>query len=219
MLPDTDNKIKFGSPLFNNIKIPVRGFVIFDGNPVILSCKPVYSTPESKEPIGIIILGINLDSNFLRALENITEKNVRFYEPYEVPATLKKSFLEKKNETFTSLSEENRGIGYFVFEDINGNPGGMIKTVDNNNSIYAEGRKSIRYIVIFLLFSGVMVGAGCKYLLDREVVSRIVAIDNYVDKVGKDEDFSAPCIMDGDDELSRLTDGINRMLDRLKSKF
>ena len=61
-----------------------------------------------------------------------------------------------------------------------------------------------------------MVGAGCKLLLDREVVSRIVAIDTYVEKVGKDEDFSARYSMDGNDELSRLTEGINRMLDRLK---
>ncbi len=61
-----------------------------------------------------------------------------------------------------------------------------------------------------------MVGAGCKLLLDREVVSRIVAIDSYVEKVGKDEDFSARYFMEGNDELSRLTEGINRMLDRLK---
>ena len=64
-----------------------------------------------------------------------------------------------------------------------------------------------------------MVGAGCKLLLDREVVSRIVAIDNYVEKVGKNEDFSERFVMDGDDELSRLTEGINRMLDRLKIYF
>lgn len=48
------------------------------------------------------------------------------------------------------------------------------------------------------------------------VVSRIVAIDNFVEKVGKDEAFSTHCIMEGDDELSRLTEGINRLLDRLK---
>ena len=62
-----------------------------------------------------------------------------------------------------------------------------------------------------------MIGAGCKFLLDREVVSRIVAIDNFVEKVGKDENFSERFSMDGDDELSRLSEGINQMLDRLRT--
>ncbi|MGB9929292.1 MAG: response regulator [Methanosarcina sp.] len=213
---DANNNLKFESPLLNNVNAPVRGFLIFNGNPSILSCQPVFSTSEGKEPIGKIILGIKLDPNFLAALENLTGKKVGLYQPHEVPSELRKSFFEKKNETFTTLYKGNRGIGYFVFEDLNGNSGGIIETIDSN-SIYAEGRKALRYIVIFLLFSGVVIGAGCKHLLDKEVVSRIVAIEKYVDKVGKNEDYSPHHVIDGDDELSRLNSGINRMLDRLEA--
>ena len=137
------------------------------------------------------------------------------YSPDSVPPDFQQAFLENRNGSFIHTVEGDRLAGYFIHEDINGNPTVMVRT-DADRNIYAEGRKSLRYIVLFLLFSGLMVGAGCKFLLDREVVSRIVAIDNFVEKVGKNEDFSAHCIMDGDDELSRLTEGINRMLDRLK---
>ncbi|WP_269850589.1 sensor histidine kinase [Methanosarcina horonobensis] len=156
-----------------------------------------------------------MDSGFVESLQKITGNPVLLSGPDSIPPDFQQAFSEEGNRSYMHNIEGGRLAGYFVHEDINGNPAVMIRT-DADRNIYEIGRKTLRYIVILLLFSGLMVGAGCKFLLDREVVSRIVVIDNFVKKVGKDEDFSAHCIMDGDDELSRLTTGINGMIDRLK---
>ena len=194
---------------------PLNGILQLENGPAIVSCRPVSAAPNKSENIGTILLGRDMDADFIESIQTIAGNPVLFYSPDNVPPDFEQAFLETRKGSFIHTVEGDRLAGYFIHEDINGNPTIMVRT-DTERDVYAEGRESLRYIALFLLFSGLIVGAGCKFLLDREVVSRIVAIDNFVEKVGKDEAFSAHCIIDGDDELSRLTEGINRMLDRLK---
>ena len=214
-IPEIKQKINDGSLLCRGGTSPLNGMFLLNNGPAIVSCRPVSAASDNSETIGTILMGRKLDADFVESVQKITGDPVLFYSPDSVPPDFQQAFLENGNGSFTHTVDGDRLAGYFIHEDINGNPTVMVRT-DADRNIYAEGKKSIRYIVLFLLFSGLMVGAGCKFLLDMEVVSRIVAIDDFVEKVGKDEAFSAHCIMDGDDELSRLTEGINRMLDRLK---
>jgi len=215
IIPEINQKINDGSLLCRGRTNPLNGMLLLNNGPAIVSCRPVSAASDNGETIGTILMGRKLDADFVESVQKITGDPVLFYSPDSVPPDFQQAFLENGNGSFIYTVDGDRLAGYSIHEDINGNPTVMVRT-DADRNIYAEGKKSIRYIVLFLLFSGLMVGAGCKFLLDREVVSRIVAIDDFVDKVGKDEAFSARCIMNGDDELSRLTEGINRMLDRLK---
>lgn len=215
IIPEINHKINAGSLLCRGETSSLNGMLLLKNGPAIVSCRPVSAAYDNREIIGTIILGMNLDSSFVESIQKITGNPVLLYSPDSVPPDFQQAFFENGNESFTHIVEGNRLAGYYIHEDLYGNPTVMVRA-DADRNIYAEGRKSLKYIVLFLLFSGLMVGAVCKFLLDREVVSRIVAIDNFVEKVGKDESFSAHCIMNGDDELSRLTEGINRMLDRLK---
>ena len=210
-----DPRIVDKTLLCKDEKCRLKGILVLENGPVIISCRPVLAASNSKEIIGTIILGENLDANFIEYLHVITGNRVSLYKYNASLPEYQQAFLENKDKSFTRTVKENKVAGYFINENINGNPAFIIRT-DSDRNIYAEGQKSIRYIVIFLLFAGLMVGACCKLLLDREVVSRIVLIDKYVERVGKSEDFAARYSMSGDDELSRLTEGINRMLDHLK---
>ncbi|MDD3245285.1 MAG: response regulator [Methanosarcina sp.] len=215
IIPEINQKINDGSLLCREGLSPLNGMFQLGNGPAIVSCRPVSAASDNNEMIGTIILGRDLDADLIDSIQKIAGNPVLLYSPDSVPPDFEQAFLENRNGSFIHTVEGGRLAGYFIHEDINGNPIFMVRT-DADGNIYTEGRKSLRYIVLFLLFSGLVVGASCKFLLDREVVSRIVAIDNFVEKVGKDEAFSAHCIMEGDDELSRLTEGINRMLDRLK---
>lgn len=208
-------KINDGS-LFQSEKINTSsGLLQLSSGPAIVSCRPVSVTSGVNETTGIIIMGSQLDSDFVGSIQNITGNPVLFYSPDNIPAGFQQAFSESGNKTFINTAEKDRLAGYFVHEDISGNQTVIVQT-NANRDIYDKGRITLRYLVIFLLFSGIMVGAGCKFLLDREVVSRIVAIDNFVKKVGKDEALSEHCTIEGDDELSGLATGINGMIDRLK---
>ena len=216
IVPEISQKINDGSLLCKEKNSPLNGIVFLSDGPVIISCYPVLAaTGNNSEISGTILLGRNLDTGFVESVQKITGNPVLLYSLNSMPSDFQQAFSENKNESYVYAIEGNRLASYFIHEDIYGDPAVVVRT-DADRNIYAVGRKSLKYLVIFLLFSGLIVGAGCKFLLDREVVSRIVTIDNFVDKVGKDEDFSTHCVIGGDDELSRLTDGINQMIDRLK---
>lgn len=215
IVSEIDEKINEGSLLRKDEMNTLSGLILLESGPSIISCRPVSTKPDNGETIGTVILGSHLDSGFVVSVQKITGNPVLFYSPDNIPADFQKVFFESGNGTVIKAAGGNRLAGYFVHEDINGDPTVMIRT-DADRGIYEKGKKTLRYLVIFLLFSGIMVGAGCKFLLDREVVSRIVAIDNFVKKVGKDEALSGHCTVGGDDELSGLANGINGMIDRLK---
>ncbi len=215
IVSEIGQKINDGNLIFADEIHPLNGMLLINNEPVIFSCRPIHASSDNNETIGTIILGSYLDSGFVESIQEITGNPVLFYSPDDVPAEVQRAFFENGNETVINSAEGGRLAGYFVHEDINGEPTVMVRT-DADRDIYEKGRKTLQYLVIFLLFSGIIVGAGCKFLLDREVVSRIVLIDNFVKKVGKDEELSEHCIIEGDDELSGLATGINGMIDRLK---
>ncbi|WP_410508020.1 response regulator [Methanosarcina hadiensis] len=215
IVSEMDKKINEGSLLCRNKTNASSGLILLESGPSVVSCRPVPAMSSNDDTIGTVILGSHLDSGFAESVQKITGNPVLFYSPDNIPADFQKAFFESGNGPFIKTAGGNRLAGCFVHEDINGDPTVMIRT-DADRGIYEKGRKTLRYLVIFLLFSGIMVGAGCKFLLDREVVSRIVAIDNFVKKVGKNETLSEHCTVGGDDELSGLANGINGMIDRLK---
>ncbi len=215
IISEVGPKINDGSLLCREGMNPLKGTLMLKNEPVIVSCRSVSAASDNNETIGTIILGKNLDSGFVESVQNITGYPVLLYSANNAPEDLQRAFFENGNRAVVNPEDGCGSAGYFVHEDIHGNPTIMVCT-DVDGVIHEKGRNTLRYIVIFLLFSGLMVGAGCKFLLDREVVSRIVVIDKFVKKVGKDEDFSEHCIIEGDDELSRLANGINGMIDRLK---
>ncbi len=215
-LSELRQRIDDGSLLCKEDETPVKGLFLLGNGSAAISSQPVFVAPESKEISGTIILGKNLDSGFIESVQESTGSTVTLYSFNNVPPDFQQAFFESKNLNFTYAGTGEHVTGYSVIEDISGNPAIVVQT-DTDSSIYAEGQESLRYIVLFLLFAGLMIGASCKFLLDKEVVSRIVAIDNFVEKVRMNEDFSERFSMDGNDELSRLSRGINQTLDRLRS--
>ena len=209
-------RINDGSLLCKEAETPLRGLFLLENDPAVISSQPVLAAPENKEISGTIILGKKLDSSFIEPVQNITGSTVTFYSFNNMPPDFRQAFFESKNSNFTYAATGERVAGYSVLNDISGSPTIVIRT-DAASSIYAEGQKSLQYIVLFLLFAGLVIGASCKFLLDREVVSRIVAIDNFVEKVRLNENFSERFSINGDDELSRLSEGINQTLDRLRT--
>ncbi len=215
-LPEIRQRINDGSFLFKEAETPLKGLILLENGPAVISSQPVLATPENKEISGTIILGKSLDEGFIESVQESTGYTIALYSFNSVPPDFQQAFFESKNPNFMYTTAGERVTGYSVLKDISGSPTIVVRT-DAYSDIYAEGQKSLRYIVFFLLFAGLTIGAGCKFLLDREVVSRIVAIDSFVEKVGKDENFSEQFSMDGDDELSRLSEGINQMLNRLRT--
>ena len=213
---EISQRIDDGSFLCKKAENSLKGLLLLGNDPAVISSQPVLAAPENKKVLGTIILGKKLDSSFIKNVQKNTGSIVTLYSFNNASPDIRQALFESKNSKLMYTAAGERVTSYSVLKDIFGNPSIVIQT-DIDSSIYSEGQKSLRHIMLFLLFAGLITGAVCKLLLDREIISRIVAIDNFVEKVRLNEDFSERYYMDGDDELSRLSEGVNQTLDRLRT--
>ena len=71
----TASETKNKNSLLNEIRKPIKGSSLLGNTSVIFSSQPVFAAPDSEEVVGKIILGKNLDSNFIDMLKSVTQKN------------------------------------------------------------------------------------------------------------------------------------------------
>lgn len=209
-------RIDDGSLLCKEAETPLKGLIMLENEPAFISSQPVLAASGINEVSGTIILGKKFDSSFIESIQKSTGSTVTLYNLKDSSLDFQQAIFESKNPNFMYNETGDRVTSYSVIKDISGSPIVVIQS-DTASTIYAEGQKVLRYLVFLLLLAGLITGASFKFLLDREVISRIVAIDNFVRKARTDENFSERFSVDGDDELSRLSEGINQTLDRLRT--
>ncbi len=214
--PELQREINDGTLLCPTSSDNVRGLLMLECGPAIISSRPIPGARGEEEVLGTLILGRNLDAGFIESVQKITGNPLLIYRLDSVPDNFQEAFFESDGQACMHTVIDGKVVGYFILDDLTGEPAVMFRA-DMDRSIYAEGQKSLRYIVLFLLFAGLLVGGGCKFLMDKEFVSRIVAIDGFVEKIGKDGDYTGRLSVEGDDELSRLSCGINGMLESLSA--
>ena len=214
--PELQRKITDGTLLCPKSTDYVRGLLMLESGPAIISSRPIPGEEGGEEVLGTLIIGRTLDAGFIDSVQKMTGNPLMIYRLDSVPSNFQDAFFESEGQPCMHTVIDGKVVGYFVLDDLTGDPAVMVRA-DMDRSIYAEGQKSLRYIVLFLLFAGLLVGGGCKLLMDREVVSRIVDIDGFVEMVGKEGNYTERLSVEGDDELSRLACGINGMLESLSA--
>jgi len=99
-----------------------------------------------------------------------------------------------------------------VASGISGSPGLVFKS-ETPRDIYAHGQSTIRYILLSILGTGLVLGVASVLLTQRLVLSRLTRLSHQVEEIG--ESPSARIDVSGDDELAGVATAINRMLDEL----
>ena len=105
--------------------------------------------------------------------------------------------------------------GYALLKDIYGKPA-LILRVDMPREIYSQGRASFLYLVLSLFVVALVFGVVTMVLLEKQVLSRLTLLSQRVSRIGASGDPSARVAIAGGDELTRLADDINGMLEALE---
>ncbi|RME37167.1 MAG: PAS domain S-box protein [Thermoflexia bacterium] len=104
--------------------------------------------------------------------------------------------------------------GYALLPDIHGDPA-LILRVQLPRTIYWQGEGAIRFYFFSLLAIGLLFGTLNMLLLERFAVSRLVRMSAEVEAIGVSGDPSRRLQVRGRDELSRLGEAVNRMLEAI----
>ena len=100
--------------------------------------------------------------------------------------------------------------------DIRGNEA-LLLSVQMPRDIYQQGKNTIFTFLLILANVALIIGLIVILLIDTFVLSRLSALHQDVDLLGKRGDLSSRLTLKGDDEISFLATAMNKTLDKLES--
>ncbi|MBN2073192.1 MAG: EAL domain-containing protein [Actinobacteria bacterium] len=195
------------------------GIIMIPGNPVILCSQPILRNDGSGPAAGSMAWGYYLNEDTLEEISGTLNTDIRMLRIDDDSNPVTKEIIAEIPEGSNSLIRHlnNKEInGYLLVDDYFGRPS-ILFELEMTPDIYNYGVKSFYFILMFITLAGFVIGLTIVIYLDRSVLSRLQNLSDATNLIGKSLDPSKRVDAHGDDEISRLADEINIMLD-LKSK-
>jgi len=215
------NQIQVGSRLVTH-KDPsdkIAGILSLPEGPMIIASQPIL-TSQGEGPIrGTLIMGRRLDVSEVSKLAQRTQLSVSAftYNAAGLPADviLAEKSLVSVNPVFIAPQSEMVMSGYALVNDVYGNPS-MILRVDNQRDLYALAKSRVGYLGLSLLIIVIILGLVTMVLLDKMIISRLSSLTSSVRNISKQGTPSSRVMVNGNDEIYELANGVNSMLDSIE---
>ncbi len=202
-----------------DIDSTVNGILLLPENPMLIVSRPIITSNDEGPILGSLIMGYYLDSTGLDSLAETTHLSLQMqlFNDSEMPTDFQEaiSSLSEEEPIFVRPLNSDSIAGYTLLEDVYGEPA-LVLRVDLSRSIYKQGQASIHYFVLLLLTTGIISSIVIVVLLEKIVLSRLAQLNANVNNVRSHGNPSERVSVSGKDELSDLSEEINRMLTTLE---
>ncbi len=203
----------------DNDQSTVAGITLLNDIPTLIVSLPILHSDDSGPVNGTLIMGQYLDKEITDLISSSVGYPVNFYNIYE--SDIKK--YEKILESLTNSKDPEKNIeiqylndnqisGYSVIKDIDGNPILLLQILLPRD-IYQEGAKNIFEFHIYTVIIAFLSCLIIFILLRKIILARIANLNIQTITIGKNKDFTKNIVVKGNDEISKLTNSINTMLD------
>jgi PAS domain S-box-containing protein len=219
--PDFLQLLGGGSPLLwhANVDSVHAGMVLLAQGPTWVVSRPIVTGHHTGPIRGSVIFGRFLDAKAVRRLEGAMRLtlSMRRVDDPQLPADFRQSRAEihEAGAVRVQALEDDFISGYTVWNDIFGKPALLLR-VDMPREIFVDGRETIRYLLIWLLVTGLCFGLAMVALMERLVLARLSRLIADVDRIGASSDVGARVTVSGGDELAGLASALNMMLGALE---
>ena len=208
------------SPLRNTTPTnKVSGFLNFQKGPVIITAHPVLHTDFSGPSAGMVIMGRYLDYAEMSRLAMLTVPSLSItpLESSALSAGDREQLLkDKEAPVHVHPINEITIEGYMVLKDIYGNDALLLR-VELPRDIYLQGKNTVLSFILIQLVSGLVMGLLIIYIIDTGVLSRISTISTDFKDIANRGNLSARISVTGKDEIARLAEISNQMLETIET--
>ncbi|MEM4267361.1 MAG: ATP-binding protein [Candidatus Woesearchaeota archaeon] len=194
---------------FIDTTIETRGFLMLDTEPTIIVSKPILNSVKEGPSNGFLIMCRRLDEDKINKISKQTHTKIRILKPSEVPRNFPSS-----TETKVVPINEDTIAAYYSLMDVSGNRM-LIIEVSTDRSIMREGKKSVLYLLIVLVMSALISLLFVWNTTERFVVRRLESLCKEIEEIGAHRQAKRRVAVLGDDEISKLADSINKMLNSI----
>ena len=197
----------------------LTGIVLLPEGPVYIASQPILTSKDEGPIRGTLIMGRYLDSSGIDRLAEVTHLSLTAYrvDDRQIPPDFQTASLSLSEEASILVRpiDAKYIAGYALLNDIYGKPA-LVLRVDMPRDIYQHGQVSVSYLILSIVVVGVVFGLVNTALLEKQVLSRLTRLSKSVSSIGESSDLSARVSVTGNDELSKLADTINVMMEALE---
>lgn len=196
-----------------------RGLMILSGQPELLVSRPIYTSLDHGPVAGYLIVGRFFDASLVSSMSAITNLSISLL-PIQLsnqdPESLKVSkALTDENPIYIETENDKTIHGYAEIKDLNGDPAAIYK-VAVSRDIFDQGQWAVTYFHASLIAIAIVFCVVFVFVFRRLVLTRLTTLANAVNTIGSRGEISNRVQIKGNDELSRLADNINGMLESLE---
>jgi signal transduction histidine kinase len=191
---------------------PISGVALLPAGPMVVAVSPILPGERKASIRGTLVMARWLDQ---RDVDRLSRKTRLSLSLSNIDGGLRADFAMAKQPMLVRLLGAEAIAGYLQVKDLQNQPILILK-VELPRTIYAQGKRTVLYLMLWIVAAGVVFGAVIFLLLDRTVLSRLARLSRAVEVIGRGAPDSAPVEVDGNDELTTLGRTINQTLDGLK---
>ena len=196
----------------------VSGVLNLPEGPVVLSAQQVLSKSFPHQLLGTVIVGRFLDEAWINQF-SLPAHSTLMIEPIEVPLLTSSPLVTAQKPDAIKIlidpADATMITGHQMIRDINGNDA-LLLSITTPTAVIKQGQETILFFIIFLLIFGLGFGIFMIFFWDRMILSRTIAISQEIDEITRGENLGNRVTKTGDDEISRLADSMNRMLEKIE---
>jgi len=209
------------TPLINQVEKnnSHSGYLDWQGQPWLLTARPILTSLEQGPPRGFLVFGRPLDGAHLQRLADQTQLNLSLLsssiriEGEPAPPNLKESI--PSTISIEVQPDSIRGIGQLP--DLLGKPGLSLQ-VELPRTALEQGKGSQTLVIAALIAFGILLAAVLAWLLTRNVINPVARLSRSVHALGQSSSLNAriePTRTSA--ELASLAGEINGMLDAVQA--
>lgn len=196
----------------------ISNVILLPENPILVISRPILKSDGSGPIIGTLVCGRYMDSSMLNNIQTIIRNRTtinRIDQSLPQDFMNAKSMITKDNPDYINILDDNIIAGYSFIYDAYQKPILMVR-IDIPREIYNQWKNNLLYFFLTIIIFGLFFTLAIIISLDKLLINRLKQLNSFVKKVSTNRDVYTSIHIKGDDELSDLSNEINRMLYQLK---
>ncbi len=189
---------------FNNFLSVDRahnGIVNIGSHVVLAASSPIYDTNRTVNPNGVLIGGMMLNHELLNSISDDTGLAVSWSVEADVDHAPQRA-VTRNDSTIQGL---------YVFPYTNTNTFGQLSFVEKRD-IYLQAQASQNWAIVIYGSLTIVFVLLTLLLLDRFILSRMKKLNAHLEEIEDSRDVTKRIPIKGNDEITNVEEGINRML-------
>lgn len=191
------------------------GILVLPEGLMLVSARPVTTSDAASPANGTLIMGRYLSDHVIEGLEQLTYSSIIIHrlDAAETNVTYKAVLDRMKFHDDIVIKPINDGFisGYVVVRDIYGKPAALLSLKMPRN-IYRLGLTSLGFFSGSILVGGLALFLVCVFLMQKTVISRLEALNRFMEETSATRDMTGRVSLTGSDEIAHLAQATNLML-------